>query len=271
MTIEDIYLSSNDSPGLNTQMVSSPSNPIQQQFNNNQQYVHQNQHMFQNQQQTPSYNLLQQTTNFNDSFSHLSNNQSQQQQSSQLGMNNTQNQNARFSLNQQKVIQQGQSASLRPIQPMQTQPTIQQQNYQVIRPPQQQQQQQQQQHTFNNNQIQQQPRPTYLAPQQNQPIIIWSGILEWHEKVPSSPNKVTKSCVVKAVATDSNFTRALGEKWPDKLLLSLLSNQIFTLLVPQIENTLKRIIFVTEGNNQDLKNVLLNQNLYKVMITFILF
>jgi hypothetical protein len=54
--------------------------------------------MFQNQQQTPSYNLLQQTTNFNDSFSHLSNNQSQQQQSSQLGMNNTQNQNARYFL-----------------------------------------------------------------------------------------------------------------------------------------------------------------------------
>jgi hypothetical protein len=37
MNIEDIYLSSNDSPGLNTQMVSSPSNPTQQQFNNNQQ------------------------------------------------------------------------------------------------------------------------------------------------------------------------------------------------------------------------------------------
>jgi hypothetical protein len=66
-------------------------------------------------------------------------------------------------------------------------------------------------------QIQQQPRPTYLAPQQqqNQPIIIWSGILEWHEKVPSSPNKVTKSCVVKAVATDPNFIRAIGEKLPD--------------------------------------------------------
>ena len=124
ISIEDIYLSSNDSPGLNTtQMVSSPSNQIpQQQFNNQQQQYPK--HLYQN---TQSYNNnLSQTSNFNDSFGHLSSN-SQQPPT----INNSQN--IRFPQNQQKNIHNqtpsSSSSSLRPIQPA-NQP--QQQNYQGV-------------------------------------------------------------------------------------------------------------------------------------------
>lgn len=347
MNMDDIYSQSNDSPSLNPQMVASPSQNVIHQYNNNnnqgyastqQQQQQQQQHLFvqqTQQQQTPNYNVLQQqqinqTTNFNDSFGHLSvpaqQHQPQQQQlpqhaSSQpspqqpqpqvllhQAVNNSQSQNTRFpqNINSQKILNQPNQLqqqslpvqpSLRPIpsmqpqqiihqqqlpiqaqQPMQIQQTIppqqvmqsQQINFQTIKtqpqpPPPQQQQTQQQQHIFSNaiQQTQMSQRPAYLQ-QQNQPTFVWNGIIEWHEKSVTGNNKITKSCVVKAIATDSNITRSVGEKWPDKLTLSLLSNQLFTLLVPQMETTLKRIVFVIDGNNQDLKNILSNQNSYKV-------
>lgn len=126
--------------------------------------------------------------------------------------------------------------------------------------------QQQQQGNF--NYMQQQTTPQQQQQQSgNKQVQIWEGQIEWAEKDRNNPNikvnNMASAVIYSFTAVDPNTGQlvcevpvAVGQSWPTKIPLQMMSKQILDILAPWYTPPVRNLILYTD--NQDVKNALTN-------------
>lgn len=147
-------------------------------------------------------------------------------------------------------------------------PPTQPNQYQQQQPQSQQQQQQppqQQQTNFNYMQNQQAGASANVGGTGASKVQIWEGQIEWPEKDRNNPN-IKTNCVAPAIMYSfanidpntgqyvSEVPVSVGQAWPPKITLQMMSKQILDILSPWCTPPARNLILYTD--NQDVKNAL---------------
>ncbi len=109
----------------------------------------------------------------------------------------------------------------------------------------------------------------YYVQQQQYQIKIWDGSVEWQEKDrnnPNSANKVThvvNAQMISFTVLDHlngqyvpEVSGALAQGWPQKILLHLISKQIFDILNAYCAPQNRKLLLLTDGSSLDLKSII---------------
>ena len=109
----------------------------------------------------------------------------------------------------------------------------------------------------------------YYVQQQQYQIKIWDGSVEWQEKDrnnPNSANKVThvvNAQMISFTVLDhlngqyvAEVSGALAQGWPQKILLHLISKQIFDILNAYCAPQNRKLLLLTDGSSLDLKSTI---------------
>lgn len=122
----------------------------------------------------------------------------------------------------------------------------------------------QQQHRFPANVQQHQYQQYPPVTQSQQTIEIWSGTIEWNQKVQNTKQQyiINASLFTKNVPDPTSrqlvpeVPEAQARQWPNRIPLQLLSKQIYEILNNFCQPPTKELYLVTKENNQDLKQAL---------------
>lgn len=106
-------------------------------------------------------------------------------------------------------------------------------------------------------------QPQYQQYPQESLTQIWTGTIEWNQKIQNAKHQysINASLLTKNVLDSTSrlvpeVSEAQAQRWPNRILLQLLSKQIYEILNNFCQPPIKELYLVTTENNQELKQAL---------------